>query len=150
MICLDYQSLKDYFSKTTKWKLNILVSMCFWKIDLYCKLHFIFRNQFNQKLCNIMHKKLGYALWLKIACPGQITHTIMHKWGRSVITEVITFECHRKKLWRVGEARKIHYSIFFWSFLFGITTSDCSFGIFKYFFAKSKFIFQVHVFDPTN
>ena len=21
-----------------------------------------------------MHKKLGYALWLKIACPGQITH----------------------------------------------------------------------------
>jgi hypothetical protein len=28
-VCLDYQSLKDYFSKTTKWKLNILVSMCF-------------------------------------------------------------------------------------------------------------------------
>jgi hypothetical protein len=22
-VCLDYQSLKDYFSKTTKWKLNI-------------------------------------------------------------------------------------------------------------------------------
>jgi hypothetical protein len=21
-----------------------------------------------------MHKKLGYALWLKIACPGQITN----------------------------------------------------------------------------
>jgi hypothetical protein len=30
--------------------------------------------QFNQKLCNIMRKKLGYALSLKIACPGQITH----------------------------------------------------------------------------
>jgi hypothetical protein len=29
--------------------------------------------QFNQNLCNIMRKKLGYALWLKIACPGQIT-----------------------------------------------------------------------------
>jgi hypothetical protein len=26
-VCLDYQSLKDYFSKTTKWKLNIWVSM---------------------------------------------------------------------------------------------------------------------------
>jgi hypothetical protein len=73
-VCLDYQSLKDYFSKTTKWKLNILVSMCFWKIALYCKLNFIFQNQFNQKLCNIMRKKLRYALWLKIACPGQITH----------------------------------------------------------------------------
>ena len=75
-VCLDYQSLKDYFSKTTKWKLNILVSMCFWKITLYCKLNFIFQNQFNQKLCNIMCKKLGYVLWLKIACPGQITHQI--------------------------------------------------------------------------
>jgi hypothetical protein len=73
-VCLDYQSLKDYFSKTPKWKLNILVSMCFWKIALYCKLNFIFQNQFHQKLCNIMCKKLGYALWLKIACPGQITH----------------------------------------------------------------------------
>ena len=72
-VCLDYQSLKDYFSKTTKWKLNIWVSMCFWKIALYCKLNFIFHNQFNQKLCNIMRKTLGYALWLKIACPGQIT-----------------------------------------------------------------------------
>ena len=69
-VCLDYQSLKDYFSKTTKWKLNILVSMCFWKIALYCKLNFIFQNQFNQTLCNLMPKKL----WLKIACPGQITH----------------------------------------------------------------------------
>jgi len=28
-VYLDYQSLKDYFSKTTKWKLNILGSMCF-------------------------------------------------------------------------------------------------------------------------
>jgi hypothetical protein len=37
-VCLDYQSLKDYFSKTAEWKLNILVSMCFWKIALYCKL----------------------------------------------------------------------------------------------------------------
>ena len=46
--------------------------MCFWKIALYCIL--IFQNQFNQKLCNIIRKKLGYALWLKIACPGQITH----------------------------------------------------------------------------
>jgi hypothetical protein len=73
-VCLEYQSLKDYFSKTTKWKLNILVSMCFWKIALYCKLNFIFQNQLNQKLCIIMHNKLGYALWLKIACPGQITH----------------------------------------------------------------------------
>ena len=73
-VCLDYQSLKDDFSKTTKWKLNILVYMCFWKIALYCKLNFIFQNQFNQKLRNIMRKKLGYALWLKIACPGQITH----------------------------------------------------------------------------
>jgi hypothetical protein len=25
-VCLDYQSLKDYFSKTTKWKLNILTN----------------------------------------------------------------------------------------------------------------------------
>jgi hypothetical protein len=73
-VCLDYQSLKDYFSKTTKWKLNILVSMCFWKMALYCKLNVIFQNQSNQKLCNIMRKKLGYALWLKIACPGQITY----------------------------------------------------------------------------
>jgi hypothetical protein len=72
-VCLDYQSLKDYFSKTTKWKLNIWVYMCFWKIALYCKLNFIFQNQFNQKLCNIMYTKLVYVLWLKIACPGQIT-----------------------------------------------------------------------------
>ena len=70
-VCLDYQSLKDYFSKTTKWKLNILVSISCWKIALYCKLNFIFQNKFNQKLCNIMRKKLGYVLWLKIAC--QIT-----------------------------------------------------------------------------
>jgi tRNA(His) 5'-end guanylyltransferase len=61
-VCLDYQSLKDYFSKTTKWKLNILVSMCFWNIALDCKLNFIFQNQFNQKLCNIMRKKIEYAL----------------------------------------------------------------------------------------
>ena len=74
LVWLDYQSLKDYFLKSTKRKLNISVSMCFWKIALYCKLNFIFQNQFNQKLCNIMRKKLGYALWLKIACPGQITH----------------------------------------------------------------------------
>jgi hypothetical protein len=49
-------------------------SETFWKIALYYKLNFIFQNQFIQKLCNIMCKKLGYALWLKIACPGQITH----------------------------------------------------------------------------
>ena len=73
-VCLDYQSLKEYFSKSTKWKLNILVSMCFWRIALYCTLNFIFQIHFNQRLCNIMRKKLGYALWLKIAYPGQITH----------------------------------------------------------------------------
>jgi hypothetical protein len=109
--CLDYQSLKDYFSKTTYWKLNILVFMCFWKIALYCKLNFIFQNQFNQKLCIfkkfqqkifficmiypvygkgklnwpslprtrihivvLLYNYIEYALWLKIACPGQITH----------------------------------------------------------------------------
>ena len=64
-VCLDYQSLKDYFSKTTKWKLNIWVYMCFWKIALYCKLNFIFQNQFNQKLCNIMHKKTSICSLIK-------------------------------------------------------------------------------------
>jgi hypothetical protein len=48
--------------------------MSFWKIDLYCKLNFIFQNQLNQKLSNKIRKILGYTLWLKIACPGQITH----------------------------------------------------------------------------
>jgi hypothetical protein len=52
---------KRLFLKNYKWKLNILVSMCFWKIALYCKLNFIFQNQFNQELCNIICKQLGYA-----------------------------------------------------------------------------------------
>jgi hypothetical protein len=50
-----------------------IIQAGFWKIALYCRLNLIFQNQFNKKLFNIMRKKLGYALWLKIACPGQIT-----------------------------------------------------------------------------
>jgi hypothetical protein len=94
--CLDYQSLKDYFSKTTKWKLNILVSMCFWKIALYCRLHLIFQNQFNQKLFNIMRKKLGHALWLKIACPGQITH---HKFVFPLQDLTTAYKTHISEFW---------------------------------------------------